>query len=115
MGSASGDSVASQSHCSHSTITGLTGLSGSETGFGLRPPPVNKACTSRIVDVGENIDPEDIPLALLVPHEKLKKMNQKSFADPCKLSRKVRPNPIFRSGSGEGRWVFTKEMLQRLA
>ena len=72
VGSTRGDSVASQSHYSFPTLIGLTGLSGSETGFGLLPSPVNKPCSLQTVDIGETIDPEDIPLAVLVPQEKLK-------------------------------------------
>ena len=74
MGSTCGDSVASQSQYSPPTVTVLTRLPSSETGFGFLPSLVRKTCTSQIVDVGEIIDPEDIPPAVLVQQEKLKKM-----------------------------------------
>ena len=95
-----GDSVASQSHFSFPTVTGLTGLSGCESGFGFLPSPVKKPCTWQIVDVGENIVPEHIPPAVLLQQEKLEKMKkQKKIADPSKVFRRNRPNPIFRCGS----------------
>ena len=63
MGSTRGDSVASQSHFCLPTVTGLTGLSGSEAGFGLRQSAVNKPSSSQFVDTDEVIDLKDVPLA----------------------------------------------------
>ena len=76
LGSIRGDSVDSQFQYSLPTVTGLTGLPVSESGFGFLPSPVQKPRTSQIVDVGEIIDPEDIPPAVLVQPEKLKKMQE---------------------------------------
>ena len=93
VGSTRGESVASQSKYSLPTVTGLTGLSASVTGFRLLRSPVNKPCSSQTVHVNETIDLEDRPLAVLFQLEK-KMTDQKKFADPCKLSRrKCRPNP----------------------
>ena len=107
-----GDNVASQSHFSLSTVTGLTGFSGIEIGFWLLPPPVNFSCSSRTVLVDENFYSQDIPLVVLVQQEKLKKMKEhKKTADPCKLSRNGRTNPVLRCGSKERISVFTEEKL----
>ena len=115
MRSTLGGSVESQTPYCLPTVISLTGLSGSETGLGLRPSRVKKPCTSETVDVGETIDPQDIRLAVLVQLEKLKEMKeQEKIADPSNLSRKGRTNSIPRCGSGEGGWVFTEEMLQRV-
>ena len=112
VGLTPGDSVASQLHYSLPFLTGSIGLSGGEAGLVLLPLSVNEPCTSEIVNVGETIDLEDIPLALLVQREKhKKKKGQKKVADPCKLFGKIKPNPFPRCDSGS--WVFTEEMLQR--
>ena len=108
-----GDSVASQSHYSLPTVTGLTGLSGSEAGFGLRQSPVDKRSSSQIVDNGEAFDSEDVFLAILVQQERNgKAKGQKKHIDARKLSRDGRPNPIPRSGSDEEGRVFSEDMLQ---
>ena len=90
-------------------------MSGSESGFGFLPSPVKKRFTSKIVDVGEIIDPEDIPPAVLVQQEKLETMKeQKKIKNPCKFSRTGRPNPFPRYESSEGGWLLREEMLQRV-
>ena len=76
VGSIREDSVGSQSLYSLPTVTGLTGLPRSESGFGFLPSPVQKPRTSQIVDVGEISDPKDIPPAVLVQQEKLEKMQE---------------------------------------
>ena len=110
-----GDSVASQSHGSLPTVTGLTGLTGSQAGFGLRQSPFYKSSSPLNVDTDEAIDLEDVLLAILLQQEWNRNgKRQKKHIDACMQSRDGRPNPIPRSGSDEGGWAFNEQKLKRV-
>ena len=74
------DIAASRSQYSLPTVTGLTGLSGSEADFGLRASPVSKPSSSQTVDTGDAIYPQDVPLAIKVQQGRhRKRQGQKSI------------------------------------
>ena len=65
--------------------------------------------------VTEVPDLEDIPLAVLLQQKNLKEAKAtKMVVDLCKLSHEGRPNSVRRCVSGDGVWVFTGEMLQKV-
>ena len=110
-----GDSIASQSRFSLSTVTGMTVTSGSGAVTDLRSSSVDvrSSCHERaFVDA---VDLEDVQQAVIADQEKVARVKgKKKVAEPYKMSYEGRPNPFPKCKIDEGGWIFLEERLQRV-
>ena len=116
IGSAVGDSVASQSRCSLPTTSGFTGTAADEDAD--QTVEIQQSVfTGNVVEselaeaVSTALGEVDVPLAALSRELRVKSRMKE---DLFKLSREGRSNSICVGGGDQGGWVFMEENLQRV-
>ena len=76
---------------------------------------VNEPSSSRGSVFDDALDLEDVPLAVLADHKRVRRVRRKKkTAEIFKMSREGRSNPFPKNSFDEGGWIFREEMMQQV-